>query len=222
MVERSDGFLRLGTPISRYLAPYEEWPASHRQAITWSHGRVLDLGCGAGKHALYLQDQEGLDVLGVDASPGAVEVCRRRGLRQAQVVSANHLGADLGLFSTVLLLGCNAGLFGSAAGVRRGLKTLDRLTTPDATIVAESSDPHPNLDPVTRAYRAANQIRGRMWGQSRLRLRYGQYATPWFDYLLVSRPELGELVEGSPWEIVETLDDPSIGCFTCRLQKRRR
>lgn len=219
IVERSDGFVRLGAPVSRYLAPYDEWPTSHRQAMGRAHGRVLDVGCGGGKHALYLQEQ-GLDVLAVDASPGAIEACRRRGLRQAQVVPVKGLGPELGLFSTVLLLGCNVGLFGSAAGARRLLRALDRCTTPDATIVAESSDPHPNLDPSTHAYRAANPGRGRLWGQSRLRIRYGLYATPWFDYLLVSRQELGALVQDSPWKIGETIDDPAISCFTCRLQKR--
>jgi hypothetical protein len=37
----------------------------------------------------------------------------------------------------------------------------------------------------------------------RLRLRYRELATPWFDYLVCSAEELATLVRGSRW----TLDD---------------
>ncbi len=40
-------------------------------------GRVLDVGCGTGENALYLASL-GLDVLGVDAAPTAIERARTR------------------------------------------------------------------------------------------------------------------------------------------------
>jgi hypothetical protein len=40
-----------------------------------------------------------------------------------------------------------------------------------------------------------------MSGQLRLRVRYQSYASPWFDYLLVSPEELQTLVEGTGWRV---------------------
>ena len=40
-----------------------------------------------------------------------------------------------------------------------------------------------------------------MPGQVRMRLRYQGWATRWFDYLLVSKAELAELLEGSGWHV---------------------
>lgn len=40
-------------------------------------GKVLDAGCGPGRHTAYLR-REGLDVLGVDISEGSIEYARER------------------------------------------------------------------------------------------------------------------------------------------------
>jgi hypothetical protein len=42
-----------------------------------------------------------------------------------------------------------------------------------------------------------------MSGQTRLRVRYLTYATPWFDYLLVSPDEMKELLEGTGWRVAK-------------------
>jgi SAM-dependent methyltransferase len=57
----------------------ERWEWWDQQLLPLiGQGPVLDLGAGAGRASLYLQER-GLAVTAVDASPGAVEVCRRRG-----------------------------------------------------------------------------------------------------------------------------------------------
>lgn len=45
-----------------------------------------------------------------------------------------------------------------------------------------------------------------MGGQFRMRVRYQDKATPWFDYLFVSRPELRRLLRGTPWQIERLID----------------
>jgi hypothetical protein len=45
-----------------------------------------------------------------------------------------------------------------------------------------------------------------MPGQLRLRLRYRQYKTPWFDYLLVSKREMKRIVGGTGWIVDGFID----------------
>jgi len=65
IIERDDGFISTTTNISVYFAPYEQWPNRQKEAMKYVHGRVLDIGCGAGRHTLYLQEG-GLEVTAVD------------------------------------------------------------------------------------------------------------------------------------------------------------
>jgi 2-polyprenyl-3-methyl-5-hydroxy-6-metoxy-1,4-benzoquinol methylase len=56
IVERDDGFFNV-TPNNPalYFSEYGDWNAIERKAIEFVKGRVLDIGCGVGRHSLYLQ-----------------------------------------------------------------------------------------------------------------------------------------------------------------------
>jgi len=71
------------TPISYFFRSVDEMPMIEVMAMENARGRVLDVGCGAGSHALYMQNKLGLDVTGLDISPGAVNACKQRGLKKA-------------------------------------------------------------------------------------------------------------------------------------------
>lgn len=205
VVERSDGLVDDSVGSAVYFQAYEEWREIDRRAAALARGRVLDVGCGAGRLALHLQER-GLEVVGIDNSPAAVEVCRRRGVRDARVLSIADVGPELGTFDTVVFMGNNFGLFGSAAGTRRLLRRFQRVTAPDGTLVAEVVDPYQTEDPVHLAYHETNRRAGRMSGQIRLRVRYGTCRTPWFDYLFVSLAELRELLRDTGWAVADVLE----------------
>ena len=68
-----------------FFRDYEQWDHLDQKILAQvEHGPVLDLGAGAGRAALYLQER-GLSVTAIDASPGAVEVCRRRGIADVRL-----------------------------------------------------------------------------------------------------------------------------------------
>jgi hypothetical protein len=46
-----------------------------------------------------------------------------------------------------------------------------------------------------------------MPGQLRVRIRYRELTTRWFDWLQVSEAELSELLEGTGWLLTRTLGD---------------
>lgn len=207
IVERDDGLImasRFG--VDYYLAPYRNWPSRQRRALRLAQGRVLDVGAGAGRVALHLQ-QKGHNVVAIDSSPGAVEVCRRRGVRDARVLRLEEADGALGRFDTVVMYGNNLGLLASRAKGRRLLRQLHGITTERGRILGEILDPYPDAPPIHVAYHQRNRERGRMSGQVRIRIRCRDLATPWFDYLFLSRPELAELVEGTGWRLARTIED---------------
>lgn len=205
VVERDDGYFDSSEGIDVYFADYRRWPSHQRKAMRLARGRVLDIGCGAGRHALYLQGKS-LDVTGIDESPLAIRVCRERGLKRARVASITRIPANLGVFDTILMLGNNFGLFGSRRRARWLLRRFRTLTSDNGRILAESLDPFATKNPFHRKYQKSNVSRGRMRGQVRIRLRYQSYVTKWFDYLLVSRKEMQGIVKGTGWKITRHIE----------------
>lgn len=174
--------------------------------MRWARGRVLDVGCGSGRVALQLQSRA-LHVTGIDLSPLAIQVARARGVRDARLMALDDISPELGLFDTVVMFGNNFGLFGSAAGAARRLRVLGSITNPAAKILAGSLHAYKTEDPVHLTYHRRNKALGRMAGQARLRIRHRQWATPWFDYLLVSPQEMDELARAGGWRLYRLIED---------------
>ena len=68
--------------LSYFFRSFDEMPGLEQQALKLSKGRVLDVGCGAGSHSLYLQNKMKLEVYGIDRSPGAIATANARGLKK--------------------------------------------------------------------------------------------------------------------------------------------
>jgi SAM-dependent methyltransferase len=219
IVERDDGFVDAAIGARLYLAPFRRWPAVERQAMRFVRGRTLDVGCGGGRVCLHLQDR-GQEVVGIDISPGAVEVCRRRGVRDVRLCSIDDVDESLGVFDTIVMLGNNFGLVANATKAKRLLRRFHRLTSERGRIVAETRDVYRTNDPAHLAYQERNRARGRMSGQIRLRVRYRDHATPWFDYLMVSQPELEGLLEGTGWYLERVLESEDM--YLAVIQKTER
>lgn len=220
IVEREDGFIdtsRFG-PLN-YFAEYKDWAEHQKQAIAYTTGRVLDIGCGAGRHSLYLQEQ-GHDVLGTDISPLAIQTCQRRGLKNALVTPVTQVSSKIGNFATILMMGHNFGLAGSYKRAKWLLRRFAAMTTDTAKIIAETMDPYQTTEPGHLAYHQFNRDRGRMSGQLRLRIRYRQYATPWFDYLFVSKEEIEDILDGTAWGVESYIDAANTPTYVAILCKR--
>ena len=217
VVERDDGFVDPTNAPRVYFSEFGDWPPNEKKAMRYARGKVLDIGCGAGRHSLYLQGK-GLDVLGVDASPLAVKVCKLRGLKKARLMSITEVSPKLGRFDTLLMLGNNFGLFESFSRARRLLTRFHKITSDRARIIAETLDPYKNNEPAHFEYHKLNRKKGRMPGQVRLRVRYKKYATPWFDYLFVSKEEMTRILEGTGWRVARFIDSKG-PCYIALLEK---
>jgi SAM-dependent methyltransferase len=203
--ERDDGYLDVGAGHELFLADRRAWPAPERQAMRYVRGRVVDVGCGGGRVALHLQEHAH-DVVGLDASPLAVRATRLRGVAQTWCTSIDALSRHIGSFDTAVLFGNNFGIFGTPEKTRSVLTTWGTRMAPGARILAESTSPHgagaPGID---RRYSRSNRARGRMPGQARLRVRYRDWATPWFSWLFVSPREMALLLRGTGWHQAKVL-----------------
>ena len=204
-VERDDGYLDMSGGPSAYFTDYKKWAPYQRRAMRYVRGRVLDVGCGAGRVALYLQSK-GHEVVAIDSSPLVVEVARQRGVRDARLVPIEKASAALGRFDSIVMFGNNFGLFGNYEKAKRLLKRFYRMTSPDARIVAETLDPYNTTNPTHTGYHERNRQRGRMGGQVRIRVRYKQYVGAWFDYLFVSKSELPDILDGTGWRVARFLE----------------
>lgn len=208
IVERDDGFIN-GVPAARYLAGPAEWYDWEHRALDRLHGHVLDVGAGAGRVALALQER-GARVTALDISPGTVEVAALRGVRDTVCTTVDDHVRSGRRYDTFAFFGNNLGLLESAQRAPVLLAALAALASPGARIVAQGTDPYGTTDPAHLAYHQRNRDRGRLPGQLRIRSRYEDLATAWFDYLLCSVDELTRLVHASPWrvEAVDAADAP--------------
>lgn len=123
--------------VSYLFRDYNAMPAMEQKALQLAKGKVLDVGCGAGSHSLYLQNERGLDVTAIDISANAIEACKLRGLK-------NTITGDVmeheEKYDTIMLLMNGAGMCGKLKRISGFLYKLKSLLNPGGQILLDSSD----------------------------------------------------------------------------------
>ncbi len=124
-------------PVAYLFRDYETMPALEKIALKTCKGRVLDIGCGAGSHSLYLASK-GHSVTALDTSPGAIEICKKRGLED--VVQSDFWTYKGGKFDTLLLLMNGIGLVGKLSKLDVFFKRIREHLNPGGQVLFDSSD----------------------------------------------------------------------------------
>jgi len=164
-----------------FFRQFEQWEWLDQQLLPLiGQGPVLDLGAGAGRASLYLQER-GLSVTAVDASPGAVKVCQLRGVADVRLGDVNDPPDDR-RWAGVLLLCGNLGLGGSWEGNRTLLARLSELCAPGTVLVGDSVTPDGPA-------------------QVTLRIRYRDLVTPWWTQYNIPATEMSDMVKGTGWQL---------------------
>jgi SAM-dependent methyltransferase len=196
-VEYADGGREL-MPVAWYFRDEEEMPGLELVALQECRGRVLDVGAGAGSHALILQGY-GLHVTAIDISPLAVEVMTDRGVARAFHQTA--LGYSEGAFDTILMLMNGIGLAGDLNGLRSLLGHLRGLLLPGGQLLFDTSDV---------AYLYKDKVKtdpDRYYGEIKCRYGYKRRKTDWFTWLYVDLSTLRIIANEEGWEMDLLLDD---------------
>jgi SAM-dependent methyltransferase len=123
--------------VAYLFRDYGEMPLIEQKALQLCKGKILDVGCGAGSHSLYLQ-QKGFNVTSIDISQNAIKACKLRGIKNAKV--QNVLDLDSQKFDTILILMNGTGIFETLSKTDKYLTKLKSLLSANGQILIDSSD----------------------------------------------------------------------------------
>ena len=116
-IERDDGRVET-TDTGWYFTPFEKWSDVEKEVAGHAQGRVLEVGCGGGRISKHLESM-GLEVIGIDISPLALEAARRHGASDCRLMDARELDFPENYFDIASLLGNGLGLGGDIDDSRR-------------------------------------------------------------------------------------------------------
>lgn len=124
--------------VAYLFRSFDAMPKIEQKALQLARGKILDVGCGAGSHSLYLQNELELDVTAIDISANAIETCKLRGVRYAKV--QDIMAPEHQQYDTILLLMNGAGMCGRLRNVGAFLSKLKSLLNKNGQILLDSSD----------------------------------------------------------------------------------
>ncbi len=197
-------------PLPYLFRSYDEMPSIEKKALYLAKGRILDVGCGAGIHTLYLQNK-GFTSKSIDVSKGAIEVCKLQGVKDASVLDLLDMKIDPSTpdsqqkFDTILMLMNGTGIFGKLQNVSKYLQHLKGLLSEKGQILIDTSDLKYMYD--------EGEVKGSIivpaemdyYGELQFTMHYKGKNTEPFDWLYLDKHTFEALCEenGFTFEIVE-------------------
>jgi len=219
VVEREDGKFEEGAGPDAYVTDLKGWPPAERKTIRHMRGRIVDVGCGAGRVSLELQ-RRGLDVTAIDDSQLAVRAAREFGVDDVRLMSLETLTHQIAAWDSVILYGNNFGLFRTPSRARQLLTRWARDATPGTRIFAESTNAYTGGAPIVdRAYYRRNRDRGDAPGAVRFRIHYRDLSSPLVQWLFVSQGEMRRIVRGTGWVVARTFSTGLTDPYVVMLEK---
>lgn len=125
-------------PVKHLFRNLEEMPMLEQKALSLAKGKVLDVGAGAGCHALALQAQS-IAVKAIDISPLSCEAMEQRGVMDAECINLFDEHLETG-FDTILLLMNGTGIAGKIENLPALFNRLKALLNKGGQILIDSSD----------------------------------------------------------------------------------
>ena len=125
-------------PVKHLFRNLENMPMLEQKALSLAKGKVLDVGAGAGCHALALQAQS-IAVKAIDISPLSCEAMELRGVMDAECINLFDEHLETG-FDTILLLMNGTGIAGKIENLPALFNRLKALLNKGGQILIDSSD----------------------------------------------------------------------------------
>jgi cyclopropane fatty-acyl-phospholipid synthase-like methyltransferase len=170
-------------------------------------GKVLDLGCGAGCHSLYLQNKA-FDVTAVEVSKKSANVALSQGVNK--VINEDWRNLTLKNFDTVLVLMNGMGLAESPTELKLMFRKLKSFLSKTGSILIDSTD-------VTYAKADWPMLDSEYFGKVQFELKY-KGKTQCFPWLFVDFETAVQKAKSVKLN-VEVLERARNGHFLLRLSK---
>ncbi len=192
-------------PVDTYFRDEDDMPDLEWVALNACTGQVLDIGAGAGSHALALQ-QKGMDVTALEISPMAAQVMQKRGVQKIVVADIFQHGGET--YNTLLLMMNGIGLSGSISGLRLFLNHSKKLLKAGGQLLFDSSDVayiYPDGKPADHYY-----------GEIDYQYCYGKQCTDWFTWLYIDEQSLLKIAAEEGWQC-DVLYEDEYGQYLAKL-----
>jgi SAM-dependent methyltransferase len=219
---RADG-VEFEIETEEYFTLEGELAELDRLALARARGRVLDVGAGAGRHALALQ-AKGCEVVAIDVSPTCVALCRERGVRDVRELDVMTLAGGageaarddaaraLGRFDTIFFGMQTLGVAGGVVPLGRLLAGLRRLLLPGGVVIADSSE-------LRVPWEGDEADRSPTRGEIVLSTRYRRLRGEPFPWLYLAEADLAAIAGEAGFEL-ETSGRVSSGEYLVALRPR--
>lgn len=186
-------------PVSTYFRNEKDMPELELKALSLCKGMILDIGAGAGSHALALEDRE-MDVTAIDISPQLVSVMEMRGV--TKFIQGDILKYNGAQYDTLLLLMNGIGLVQNISGLRAFLQHAKTLLKPQGQLLFDSSD-------VAYLYEDDIPVMDGYYGEVECRYEYRKKKSAWFSWLYIDRHTLQLIAADEGWSVEIIMEDDS-------------
>lgn len=210
-----DGETVLRHPVQDfYFGAFADEPAADWVDARLS-GPVLDVGAGAGRDTLFLQQDR--QVVALEHTDALVTLLSERGVDR--VVRGDMFSLPFGRdrFESVLAVGTQVGLARSMAGLRSLLSEFASVTTPDGTAIIDGYDP---------TFEGASDILGFRSDPTPglafrvLRYEYDGLVGDTLLFRLFSPEKLRDVTTGTRWRVAEVRRPHDSYYYRAALDKR--
>ena len=195
-------------PLDVYFRKEEELPDLEAYALRKCYGDVLDIGAGAGSHALILQDL-GHKVTALDISGAAVKIMRQRGV--SDTVEGDIFNFSGVKYDTLLLMMNGIGLTGTIEQFSLFLQHANQLLNKGGQLLFDSSD-------VAYLYEGKMPAQNGYYGEIAYQYVYKGQKTEWFNWLYIDKDQLTATANDMGWQ-VEILFEDDMDQYLARLTR---
>jgi SAM-dependent methyltransferase len=199
-------------PVKIYFRNMADMPELEWLALQQCRGKILDIGAGAGSHALALQHL-GQRVTALDVSPMLAALMESRGVKK--VLCQDFFKLRSGKYDTLLLLMNGIGLSATLDGLRHFLKKARLLLRPGGQLLFDSSD-------IAYLYRGKPPRSGEYYGAIFYQYQYRGQQSNWFQWLFIDPKTLRKIATEEGWEIELLYNDGRDHYLVrCRLKEKK-
>ncbi len=178
-------------PIDIFFRDTEDMPDLEHLALQHCKGSVLDVGAGAGSHALILQQRPDLNITALDNSHEACKIMRMRGVKN--VIETHFPDKSLGKYDTLLFMMNGIGITGTLQGLKKFLKDARAFLNPGGQLLFDSSD-------ISYLYDQGIELPiAQYYGEVQYRYEYNFNKGNWFKWLFVDKKTLEKIATEAGW-----------------------